>query len=661
MLKLEKIQLIRNRRRKLQEAGKRLKKHFVGLDEVIDRILSHIESWYVMPEIITRPVIVNLWGMTGVGKTDLVRRLVKYLDFEDRFVEIQMEGQGGVSWDEKSVRRKLMYSSIEEGEPGILLMDEIQRFRTVNEDGKDCANDKYQDFWTLLSDGRFNTEGDGKSILFELLAETLYEEEMDRVRKCNNDGDPEDGLPKIHDVGTIRVPKKKKNKKDRVVSRYKMQYFSARHFRRTLRRKESISDIMTWNFKRRLNLIYERLDDNNGWSGPNYSNLLIFVSGNIDEAYAMSSDADDADTDADVFHERSKMVDMVVIKGALRERFRPEQISRFGNTHVIYPALSRCNYETIISKRIDEIVESVYERWKVKVMVDSTVRDAIYRNGVFPAQGVRPVLTTVSGIFESTLSKFILIAFEDNRRKVDVVFKNGKMVGIIGPKEIVVPVECALDNIRFRQSSDKQYLLAIHEAAHAIVYALLFDSAPTQIRIGTLTLVSGFMSGHHTVGSKQQILDHIAVLLSGSVAEEIIFGEKMRTRGGSTDHETATHEAAVIIRRTGLGPLVSSVFPGNPGPVAADHNTDIESTNPHIETMLQAERKRAATLLRAHLGWLKSVSDELIDNRGISPERFVEISKVWCGKELPIHKAREELCPPYGSLYEKFWTCQPGS
>jgi ATP-dependent Clp protease ATP-binding subunit ClpA len=73
----ETLKRIKSRRKALQKIAKELKGDFVGLDEIIDEIIRNIEVWYVMPEVITRPVIVNLWGMTGVGKTDLVRRLVR--------------------------------------------------------------------------------------------------------------------------------------------------------------------------------------------------------------------------------------------------------------------------------------------------------------------------------------------------------------------------------------------------------------------------------------------------------------------------------------------------------------------------------------------------------------------------------------------------------
>ena len=77
---------------RLNEIAIELKQELYGIDNIIDRVIKSISGWYIAPEIVTRPVIINLWGMTGVGKTDLVRKLVQKLDFQQRFVEIQMDG-----------------------------------------------------------------------------------------------------------------------------------------------------------------------------------------------------------------------------------------------------------------------------------------------------------------------------------------------------------------------------------------------------------------------------------------------------------------------------------------------------------------------------------------------------------------------------------------
>ena len=61
-----------DKRKNLETAKENLKKHFVGLDNIIDKIIEKLTAWYLFPEILTRPLVINLWGMTGVGKTDLI-------------------------------------------------------------------------------------------------------------------------------------------------------------------------------------------------------------------------------------------------------------------------------------------------------------------------------------------------------------------------------------------------------------------------------------------------------------------------------------------------------------------------------------------------------------------------------------------------------------
>src|SRR6185369_10434758 len=73
-----------------------------------------------------------------------------------RFIEVQMDGfsHGSGYRTAGSVSGMLAESGIEEGEPGILVLDEFQRFRTVDGKGTDIKVERYQDVWALLSDGR---------------------------------------------------------------------------------------------------------------------------------------------------------------------------------------------------------------------------------------------------------------------------------------------------------------------------------------------------------------------------------------------------------------------------------------------------------------------------------------------------------------------------
>ena len=61
---------IESRKKKLEEVKTALKEKFIGIDNVIDKIIDNISLWYLTPEIQFKPLIISLWGITGVGKTD---------------------------------------------------------------------------------------------------------------------------------------------------------------------------------------------------------------------------------------------------------------------------------------------------------------------------------------------------------------------------------------------------------------------------------------------------------------------------------------------------------------------------------------------------------------------------------------------------------------
>src|SRR5690242_7401144 len=57
------------RNRQLQEIAAQLETELFGIDTIIDRVIDSVRAWYVLPELVSRPLIVCLWGLTGAGKT----------------------------------------------------------------------------------------------------------------------------------------------------------------------------------------------------------------------------------------------------------------------------------------------------------------------------------------------------------------------------------------------------------------------------------------------------------------------------------------------------------------------------------------------------------------------------------------------------------------
>ena len=645
---------IKKKQLKLKEVARELKKHFVGLDHIIDKIIKDIETWYVMPELLSRPVIICLWGPTGVGKTDLVRRLTKLLKFSNRYCEIEMTNKGSTSSPAHSFNGSVssILSSnpnLQSGSPSVILLDEIQNFRTKDDHGHEIMDYKFRDMWTLLSDGKLPFEADIDYIM-QLLWD--YEKSIKRAQA---------GIPKQtkDDQKPLASYKTVKELEDVIFtddddSNDEWNYYTLKHFKKALRLEEPLEEIALWDDFKKKAVLTARINDSKLlYEEEDYTKALIFVSGNLDEAYEFATAADEVDVNADIFHDLSLKINILDIKRSLAHRFKPEQIARFGNTHVIYPSLSQRTYEVIIERKVAEIVRRVQNNHGISVEVDSSVRQLIYDNGVYPTQGVRPVFSTISEILESLMPKFLLQALIQRESSLKISYRNNAIYADIQGHSIRYAYKGVLDNLKSERNKNlnRKILTAVHEAAHAVVYAILFKLSPPQIVSTPAThKIEGFICTHAICGAKTMMQDKICVWLAGAEGERLIFGEANRTWGGQCDLREATSDAARMVRQIGMDRVKSWISSDNDTELS---NTDLEGTNPLIENIIQDSVVRTADILKEHLPLYIDVTEALINRNKLTPKEFKAICKEY-GIKIGIKKQKDDIYLNYKKHYDRF-------
>lgn len=669
----ERIRIIKERRAELQEASRKLKEDFVGLDSIIDRVIASIEAWYCIPEAVSSPVIVCLWGLTGVGKTQLVRNLVRYLKFDDRYVEVLMStGIKSSSTDYSSIRAYLCSSDIQTEAPGILLLDEIQRFRTVDEHGQ--MKDKYafDDVWTLLSDGRFVGIGGIRSQIEDEYQELVmqeirekYDREYARRKSLIESKKPkeEKPLPEAGDDVPV-VTKAEESEEDAKVDMSDMgpnpwsfSLWRAQRLKQLLKLKQPVIDVAKMDRREKMQLLADALEDPDIWGNTDFSKLLIFISGNLDEAFTDAFDVDDPDQDADIIRERSKKVTIVRIKDALLRRFKPEQIARFGNSHVIYPSLSRSSYETIISRKLREAEEKAKTNAGVDVFFDETVAELIYDNGVFPAQGTRPVFTTTNEVVSASLPQAVLDAAERGCRKSRIGYDRDARCFLCRSSKntLRVPYVGAVNEIRRQLFNDRNRsaLIAVHESGHVIVYGVLTGCVPAQIAPKS-AYKSGFIVGHPELDSYQSELDGVAVSLAGNEAERVVFGYDSSSLGSASDYYKATHAVSSLVRHhlTGKQSAVTGIPLGDDQGIPRI-STDHEAANGQIEEIMERQRMQARRIIGENPALLAEMSNLLFGATKVDP---VEVHGLFAahGIETRIPEKAEVLCPDYADKLKGF-------
>jgi Peptidase family M41 len=615
------FQQIEARKQTLETTRIELKTHFVGIDETIDDLLNYIQIWYLMPEILSRPIIVNLWGMTGVGKTDLVRRLVKCLNFQDRFVEIELSHTEGGSWD-SSVGSALNRNSISDGKPAMVLFDEIQRFNTINPDGSPVQSSKFTDFWELLSDGKLSKRV--KDDLDYYIQDYLYQQKNIKKRKERGEEDVDENPT--------------------------MGFYEAQNLKTMLQLDGEISDIADMSQIQMIEQIRQAKQKKKVYEPIDHSKTLLIISGNLDEAFSMATQIAESDVDADIFHAFTKKITMVDIKNALSKSFRPEQVARFGNIHLIYASLKKCDFEKLIEHEIDRIITATKTKFDVTVTVDRSIHELVYRNGVFPVQGVRPVFSSLIDILETNLSKFLFTALLRSEKCVDIAydFVKSQISAQIGSQLEEIPFVGRIDKIRESNLEATIANISVHESGHAVAYMVLFGLAPLQLKSKLASsYAGGFTFPHQIYETKENLIKQIKIYLAGGLAEEFIFGDKLASVGRIHDREQATKIAIDYIRRYGFDEEFQANYTLEYG-----HAMDMKATDIDVEKMIARMVSETRELLSSHKSLLQELSARLAATGNLSATEVATIG-IKCGVPAVVETEGFLKIPEYDRLLPK--------
>ena len=588
--------LDRNTRvQKLQEARKILKEEFIGLDSIIDQVINSVSPWYITPEILTRPTVVSIWGMTGTGKSSVVRRLTELLSIKDDTLffdcgvctaerkDIIEEISNTFGHDDEEETRS---SKKNMGGNLVFVFDEFQYAKTMNENGEEVINASIRPIWELLDsgiinindrydwefarlcevledlepvvakfphfkivDGKFTEKGDIEAILdevgFSCYTERVALRNGERRKNFGYNGptpitdetkveDPYEPLP-IVDPERIRYFLKRANKRESGLGR---------------KMNEDLLNAKT--FGEYYEILKGESVIGRGGKILDCTKSLVFVVGNLDEAYQVSKDMS-ADVDPDIFYDITKRVSVGDIKNALLRRFRPEQVARLGNNLIKYPTFKGEDFRKIIEAELEKN-RLGFEKTipGISIKIEDEIKDLIYHEGVFPSQGIRPLFSTIGMFLTPYFSEIVMK--RENSSSVSIGVKDYTSgfrcetvtiyLKFSDGRVIEYPTTLQLGELRDVKNRKKRYAASVHEAGHAIVQAMMTGYAPSNI-VSVSVDRGGFCDTYikeqeGEIQSKRELECEIMVGLAGYYAEKIIFGEdrpEMILLGSSSDIE----------------------------------------------------------------------------------------------------------------------------
>ena len=659
-----------NKLEKLQQTKDKLKSEFVGIDKIIDRVIDSITPWYITPEVLERPTVVSLWGLTGTGKTSLIRKLIKYLDLSGKSLFFDCGEQGGDA-DSRLFSDKLddLFESsvIKENDPRytkeeleklglsvdqeqgitrtdpldyVFIFDEFQYLKTKNPStGEEESRPEGRAIWGLMDSGLV----DINRYSFKMKQLIDYYEDMEFFNESHpgvtlKEGKfPESFSPILKQTLSYyrwADDEKKEEKGGYDVIMY--EDFSFLIKKLNLLKKglgfkvgDEIKKLKTLD-----EFIIFMKDYVNILSKPkiiNCSKSLVFVLGNLDEAFMLTEDDLDPDIDADVYHEITSKVTCMDIKTSLRKRFRDEQVGRLGNNIIIYPSLRRKDFQEIIEREVSRISDKFEKHNGIKISVSDNFKRLIYSEGCFPIQGVRPLFSTINYLISPLLSMILMSGKKNGSMILDVKEKNYNLskatlfIEGVGERKI----NLNLGELRSPERCKKLGLQAVHEASHAVLYHLLTGKYPSALIASNIFGDGGYMMNEinqdFSTGNIRELKEDVIVSLAGYYGEREFFDKDMCSLGASSDIKNVWENIRDAYYTCGLHiPLsisenyVSTENRGLPFgfPVT---DTDINRLLYKFFDSLCEETKR---LVKEEKYLIAKISEYLLENRSMGVEEF---------------------------------------
>ena len=557
-----------SKRKHLEQVALALKEKFLGLDNIIDEIFALLLPWYLFPEAQRRPTVINLWGLTGSGKTALIQQMIQLLDYAKLYTHIDMGEfeSNSASWIKDIFTDDLDFFH---QKPAIVCLDEFQFARTLDANQNELGKDKLRAIWDLLDSGKLDYIPSYSSH-YVVRAENCLRrlERAIRVGIVVEQGEVVAGVDEFIKIFTGYYFEDS--------SRYNQPidqtYFLSNDFAEGIMGLFEHSDFSRDEIKTKIQsssigdikaFILEGLRTRPAIRQLDLSHAIIFVLGNLDEAYSMSDNMN-PDINADEFHEATSKITIANIKRALRKRFRPEQIARLGNNHVIYRSFSSQQFRELIERELLVLANFVHEKFRWNISFDTSVLDVIYAEGVFPTQGTRPVFTTIKNLIESRISKLVVMILEEGTRVVSIHWKyeTEKFIYEIRDAENKIvkiwsdEVSLKLESLRKSVDPEIQAYTAVHEAGHAVLAALSLRIIPSLVVSRTASdTAEGFCLINFPKGplTRETLKKDIVITLGGYVAEKLIFGIEHTSSGVYSDIEEASALANKAVRKYAMG------------------------------------------------------------------------------------------------------------
>lgn len=584
----------------LNKARIELKREFIGVDEIIDSLCDQISSWYLFPETRWGVTKIFLPGPTSTGKTTLAHALMEKLelrssyyyrdlrnyasDSDSRVLRSQIEldsaavdGTQLVQYEGFRLKRSSVKKDL------VFFFDELQMARSIDPMGNSIPRPAVEGMWEFFGFNRLTVPNPNRFLLSSFSTEYISEEIFPDQMAFQNLAHSE---------------------KVKLVERIQSQIL-----------KEPVE----WDI--------------------DLSKTLVFIAGNIDDAFPINPYESLTPDGVDRLHKKTKAVTSEHVKQALYRMFRTEQVGRLGSKWVIFPTFSRKTYEHYIRIRVEQIRTVVREKLNFELEVAGEVYQRIFKEGVQPALGFRPL--------QDTIDRFIKDPISHIYSRIQKQYKDATNIQVIGScvgskckklqwritqdGKVLEVLETSTPNeVSTRQSLPpikERQRIAAHLAAVAAATVLLKGEPPRYMAYDSNQRSGAafdFADTKSSLMSDQEIYSEVVINLAAVALERRLFGGDSKY---TYPYLLAANHAANELVRTGRA------LPGISNTLVVPEVSNEVSTISMLEKVLAKAKLEADRLITQAGPMIQELISLLLKKAVVDQKSLIKISEKHIAKD----------------------------
>lgn len=636
----------------IEVVAQQLKLEFIGLDSIIDRLQDAISAWLMAPDWQMRPRVINIWGMTGTGKTSLIKRWMELLHLNQQLCTLSMAQEAPYTElvDFLNAHQRGVYGQ----KPPVILLDEFQMAGHENEYSKrsDERTEQIGQLFQWLDTGKWEHQPSPAPSRHGVEKEyALYKACLDAGVRTKN-GYVHEGIEhytriygKDYDSRVLSFGYKSAESAEMTVMPWlvgqtlmELLYYQEGAMNyldesRVRQRMEGMSDeeVHAW--------ICQAMQQTRPSPLPDAKNALVFVIGNLDKAFQVEQFNEESSPD--LLHQKSLQTTISSIHNNLYELFRKEWVARLGSEHLIMPCLTEAGYRQFLRNQLEELRLQIMQKGDLELHFEASIEELLYREGVHAVLGIRMLQQAIQNILVAQVPRILWLAHTGKKaRKLVVKYRRSRLELVKTDREGAISVHTIALHLHRQNHLDKvdrstMACVAVHECGHALLYVLLFRAFPTAIScVSNSDEQMGAMESNRPPYKVKTAVDKfhdIVVLFGGMAAEQLLFGEAGRTAGSQNDIERATLRANRMVQMLGLGSFPYALISQQS---LFDHSLGVlthgkRQANRETADLLYEAKAHAEQLLLPHRETLRKFAQELLSKQRMNQQEVKDYLSEW--------------------------------